>query len=839
MDRGLLPSPEEIQKIIEEREHFRRQAEEERRQKEEERRQKEEERRQKEEERRQKEEERRQKEEERRQKDEERQRRIEAEQHVEEERQQRIKAEAFTSNMAFIPYLYYCYVLLFLPISAQKISNLSSSGGFTDVKSRFYPRELRPWTEFTSLHNECFKRLSEIFGDQQLFLSINDIRQVERDLTPSPLSGEPDLRPVEMLAVERRAKTVFTEYLKLSPQATTKVIFRSNAYSLRSDTSIAPILADELTSQTDKPSDHQVLDIEAANEPRRQPGRGRSWKRPASSPPTSGSPSPSKKGSPERRIVPDRWCIREDSKGFRSQLFVIEYKAAHKLTVETLRLALNGSTDSTIFTNAVRHYNQKGRRITKSQDETKIQSTRNFPSPSTREAARNKTAQVLTQAFHYMVDCGLAYSYVTSGEGFIFLYIDQSDPTILYYHLALPKDNIKLPALVNAQPVEKAIIDEHAHLMKHTPIALVLTVILLSMKKTPLSAEAKSHVQSQLVRWGDLYDLDNASDHTLDQVQPTEAIRLRPIEENTSCKDPEKRNPYDDGNDDDPGSIGPPSAPTNPLTWPPGVYRPSNSGSSRAGLESQSSGKQSRGTQYSEELFCQPPLDSYCTQECLLGLKDRRPLDENCPNVGVHRQGLGNQHHIDTAQLRGIIRRQLDVNFDDSCQALDSYGKFGAIGALFKITARPYGYTLVTKGVQTAHRSRLSSEAQVYARLSSLQGTLVPVYLGLIDLTRDYILGGGAHVTRMMLLSYGGETVTAMNDYDMEVVAQTLMQFGVEHEDLRHANMLWNEELGRVMVIDFDRATLYSEKRVNSMEPKDYHAKRRKLGISNAKTSLG
>jgi hypothetical protein len=43
-------------------------------------------------------------------------------------------------------------------------------------------------------------------------------------------------------------------------------------------------------------------------------------------------------------------------------------------------------------------------------------------------------AAVLTQTFHYMIQCGLEYSYITTGEAFVFLRIKEEDPTTLYYH---------------------------------------------------------------------------------------------------------------------------------------------------------------------------------------------------------------------------------------------------------------------------------------------------------------------------------------------------------------------------------------------------------------------
>jgi hypothetical protein len=821
MDRGLLPSPEEIQKIIADRELFRRQAEQADRRAEEERRRAEEERRRAEDERRRAEEERRGREEERRGREdaerrieEERRGREEERQGREEERQRRIDSEAQTKKTAFIPYLYYCYACLFQPIRPQKVSTLSSSGSFTDVKSRFYPRELRPWVEFPSLHDEHFMHLSNLFESKQLFSSLADIKQVERDLSPSPLAEEQDLRPFELAAVELRVRTVISEYLRLDPRDDAKrVIFRSNPYSLQAE---MPTPWERADAARVTPLEDQLPDSSPARGSRGEESRGRPSKRSASSPPASSSPSPSKKGSPERRSIPDRWCIRQDSEGVRSQLFVIEYKAAHKLTPETLRMALDGSSDMTIFANAVRNYNRKGRRS---------------PSASPRETARNRTAQVLTQAFHYMVDCGLAHSYVTSGEGTVFLYIDQSDPTVLYYHLALPKDEIVPPLPVPERPVEQTVIDRHAHLMKHTPVALVLTLILLSLKKRPLSFEAKAGVRNCLKRWGDLYDVENTSDTAPGEPRLPERVRLQPIEEesNTACKDPEKRNPQnDDDSSSGPDSAQPRGASTNWIGRQAVAYRPSEGlGSSQEVSKTQLAGKQSR-IQHINQLSV-PPLALYCTQQCLLGLKEGRLLDESCPNVALHRRGLGNKHHIDTAQLHRIIQQQLCDNLDDSCEALDSRGKFGAIGALFKVTARPYGYTLVTKGVQRTRRSDLSFEAQVYSRLSSLQGTLVPVCLGLIDLARGYVLGGGAYIQRMMLMSYGGETAASITDDEIHRLWETLIQYGVEHEDLRQANILWNTELGRFMVIDFDRAILYPIKRANSAEPEERDLKRRNI----------
>lgn len=44
----------------------------------------------------------------------------------------------------------------------------------------------------------------------------------------------------------------------------------------------------------------------------------------------------------------------------------------------------------------------------------------------------------VTQTFYYMIEGGLEYSLLTTGETVVFLKIDWTDLRILYYHLAKP-----------------------------------------------------------------------------------------------------------------------------------------------------------------------------------------------------------------------------------------------------------------------------------------------------------------------------------------------------------------------------------------------------------------
>ncbi|KFA76987.1 hypothetical protein S40288_09976 [Stachybotrys chartarum IBT 40288] len=52
--------------------------------------------------------------------------------------------------------------------------------------------------------------------------------------------------------------------------------------------------------------------------------------------------------------------------------------------------------------------------------------------------AERLTASAITQTYHYMIEGGLEYSLLTTGETIVFLTIDWDDPGTLYYHLAEP-----------------------------------------------------------------------------------------------------------------------------------------------------------------------------------------------------------------------------------------------------------------------------------------------------------------------------------------------------------------------------------------------------------------
>lgn len=206
------------------------------------------------------------------------------------------------------------------------------------------------------------------------------------------------------------------------------------------------------------------------------------------------------------------------------------------------------------------------------------------------------------------------------------------------------------------------------------------------------------------------------------------------------------------------------------------------------------------------------PTKQYCTQACLLGLKSGRKLDSKCPNVAFHQVPGNARHPINATQFTNWMGEQLRQDAYQGCDALIGRRKFGSSGVLFKLELVGFGYTFVGKGTVSKCLGHLEHESRIYQQLYKLQGEVVPVHLGMVSLASGYLLPGGARVVHMMMMSWGGElAVKAMLPNlksEVQRSTRTIFLHGVDHKDEREPNLLWNSERGRVMVIDFDRASL-------------------------------
>lgn len=188
----------------------------------------------------------------------------------------------------------------------------------------------------------------------------------------------------------------------------------------------------------------------------------------------------------------------------------------------------------------------------------------------------------------------------------------------------------------------------------------------------------------------------------------------------------------------------------------------------------------------------------------------RSSFDRRCPNASKHGQG---RHALNSGQFLDLICSQLsrsvDVNFGP-------IGRHGSRGVPFKVVLESHGYTFIAKCAPEHFASHLSYEGAIYERLESLQGTHIPVHLGVIRLPQRYLYEGIADLTHAMFLSYAGTPIgRQLNPADREQAEEKAMEsfeeihrLGVVQNDAAPRNVLWDATNGQTMVIDFERAVI-------------------------------
>ncbi|ERS96484.1 uncharacterized protein SPSK_01478 [Sporothrix schenckii 1099-18] len=685
-------------------------------------------------------------------------------------------------NTVYFNYLHNIHLEIRPTLRVETDRNQAALGKAANVAGKVYPRALRPWTDFPRLHQQHFDVLTALFGDDLLFPSYNDSQSVARNLSPGKRRDEQDIRPFIRAYLEVPSMQIVHEFLRRTPDARYTGLgfhFGNNAHGTFGRKKRGPASTNAQDEESSSPSNSQ-----------------------------SSSSRLKRKFNSSSALVPDRWGLRvrrpaadagvdpggQELPAWSESILPGEYKAAHKVRGSELRNVLGGVPPAASFMDdcAQRRSSSSGSTTTDATDAA--------------GSSGNDTsiAEILCQAYHYMVACGTIYGYVSSGEATVFLMMSPDNADTLLYHF--------VDHTVPATPITRP----DAELM-HVPAAQMVTLVLEALLAEMRAPAATTALLDSLPRW-------------------PAAPAKEPSSGGDSIDRSNVRSPRGGG-----GGGGGGGGAAMPPEQPP-----SPSPSSRGGGGAPASGNSAQpGSGSSRPLRVgriEPPRRNYCTQACLLGLCRGGPLDPRCPNTPEHVRGPqgekgrslwigadGQQpdsqlcHPITSAELCSLLLEQLTDSLSAGVECLMKYGLFGAIGTLFKVTLCAYGYTFVAKGVQDADEEYLKDEAAIYMHpvAQPLQGVLMPVYLGWVELEEwPYILPSGACVWHLALLSWVGVSLDryvppemALDVHDNDAVRQlmydtenALFKRGIAHDDIRSPNLAWNKELQRVMVLDFDRA---------------------------------
>lgn len=495
------------------------------------------------------------------------------------------------------------------------------------------------------------------------------------------------------------------------------------------------------------------------------------------------------------RPLADEFCVYNQGEHKKVPAFVVEIKPPHKVQLGVIEAGL--------------------------QDMDVDEVIKLSPDEPVEITAQRFMAGIITQPFSYMIQGGLEYAYICTGEAFIFLHISDDDPTTVYYYLSVPGNEVGETTGFSAT-------DPDAHNRLHlTAVGQVLAFTLQALR-TPVRPQSwRALAEKKLKIWDLSYE--DPVDLPLPTIPSTPGfipnrqsaksyLRSSPVvlrntrKSNPSCRPP-SRGAREDGSDEDEEGYDP-SSPTRRPHSTQIVVTPS--ASAQKTKKSKSSTVTKEGNQR-----------QYCTQKCLLGLANGGSLDKACPNVEEHGTEF---HQIDQGTFISLLEKQI-LNEDIgpySFTGCESLHQHGARGALFEVILMPYGYTLVGKGFPVEFRQIFKHEKMVYEHLASIQGTHVPVCLGTIDLSsRPVWYDGIAEIPFVLLLGHAGTPInwiTNNKDKPAKVIPKAgvpeaaadslraIHRLGVRHCDAFPRNMLWNPEVGRILFIDFERAKLCDER---------------------------
>ncbi|KAL1887929.1 hypothetical protein Sste5346_009874 [Sporothrix stenoceras] len=686
------------------------------------------------------------------------------------------------------------------PRPGPKASSSSpTTSGRTDIARKYYPLRLRRWEDFDAVQRRIFSRIYTTLQDRQVLPSRQSVQHDEASLLEQlplgvlNLSGSmTEARTTEVvnLSLLLPASRIINEYLA-DTDTEQKMFFDTHTYGA------APESAPGSSAGTDSEDNARRL--------------------------TSNSERRVKKVMPDcllltmPTVVPGQ--AADDSETAARRAAIGEHKPAHAVRGTHVVEIVGHLPESYMLMLARETLARRSTPVAPASDELAgglaggegMASTSASTRPveggdsSTRKITKQTYfAYALTQTYHYMIITGVPYGYLCTGETITFLYIRGDDPGTLFYHtssfpLVSLEDVRSAPGPVTTTPVDDDTTLPDVETLSKMAIAELCSFCLLALDTDVRSADWTAKALAHLAQFPEL---------------PASLAAAR--SPGPSSLGTRRRDSDDDG--DNERNRPPPPPPDGSY----GSARGHGPSPLRHEVPRQDAHSSIEGHQRSVFTGIASSTLSYCTQACLLGLVHGGELDTKCPNYRLHLQSgswPGHRHSITQDEFTRRVREQLFNTPSVNCKCY--LGNRGCIGFFFKITLTGFGYTFVGKAVEEHYRRRLVHETEIYSHLLPLQGVAVPVHLGLVDLIVPYPERETFTLLKtMMLLSYAGRHIPSDDDEDdgadlpsdlkheIHRTLQELGDLGLWDKDSNPDNIMWCDDVQRVMRIDFDRAVI-------------------------------
>ncbi|KAH7120616.1 hypothetical protein EDB81DRAFT_861691 [Dactylonectria macrodidyma] len=430
----------------------------------------------------------------------------------------------------------------------------------------------------------------------------------------------------------------------------------------------------------------------------------------------------------------DQICAYLAGDATRNLVHVSEYKPPHKLAAPHLRLGLRPMNTLADVVHRV------------------TVPTNVDPEALFQSHADLLTASAITQTYHYMIEGGVDYGILTTGEAIICSAVGQ--------YLAFTLMALGPPGTRRTHGQDER--SQATKVLKKWAVNMELIV-----RDSP---ETTRQTQPTSPAWiPTTYD---SVDRSPNKPHPKRRRRRR-CRGDIAEADILREDPFDSFDEE-----------SDPILFSPiPGSRPSASGGQGAQRNRRAREQETHGNHSDEQ------DREYCTQKFLLGLVKGGFLDRRCPNVALHR---------DSAQSDSL-NRTLD-------EGITSLGQGGARGVLFKVTLLVYGYNFHEAAVYDRLLALQGANVPVFLGAIDLR-TMDKIYY---YYHRVYVIhmtffSWGEHPIRPV------RTVDSEGQLLGDKAMQSLLAMhdrGVVHKDVRDLNMLFNPETDGVMMIDFERSLL-------------------------------
>ncbi|KAE8146486.1 hypothetical protein BDV25DRAFT_169850 [Aspergillus avenaceus] len=626
----------------------------------------------------------------------------------------------------------------------------------TIVEKKRFPRLIRPWSNFPTLQEKVWDKLNgdPAFTSARLFPSSTQLQYVLRTIKNHIVYSEDSLRRFQNNTVD-----TFVEEI-LSAMAQNETLRRQFHIQERMGLQDRPDA--EHSALTPLPDVSENVYLGSRPHRTRQRARGRRGR-------GRGSGHGTQKSRPKRRRTPraDQSCIHLAEHERRTPVYAVEFKAPHKLTLPEITAGLH---EMDIAQDVI---GQQG-------DTFEFHAT-------------HLVATVLTQLFSYMLD-----------SAYIFVQIPANDPTILEYYLSIPKHDTK----------------EEEFRLHRTAVGQILSFTLNALMTETPSQEWHDVANKSLSTWKVEYiDVLRDIPETIRKEPPPsnyrpshwKRVKRSPYKTRTLayCRSNRTTPRHSSGESSESDNNVPSPSPN-----PKSIERLGSSDQPPVGERRQE--KRKRGSTETamvdtEGLNKRQTSRPYCTTACMRGLLTQDQLDPKCPNV--HEHGIG-RHPFESKQFVRQLHCQLLKDRESGFEQLHIRGRTGFI---LKATLLSHGYTVIIKATSAQQEASLQKEIGIYHHLRGLQGNHIPVRLGGFRPGISYWYHG-QRMTLMMVLGWSGVRVQKIINKENEPffraerrqLREVLQPYGVLHGDLEWRNMLWNSDMNRAFMIDFEDVKKHS-----------------------------